>query len=165
MSRRHLRKRVSQLSEAEKAEKRERDREAKHRKTLQGRFESNLLHLDAQPNDDTESGEDDDMDDPKSSWLSDNADGVEAIVNNIDGWPVSGLLPSEYEKKKRAAVKRLSRAHKELVDVFLLILKNGSNRKESIHCLMKKKAKCSGTPKAKKSGLSTTSPRGHILDT
>lgn len=103
------------MSDYAKCEKRERDRQRKWRKTEQGRFESSMLHLDFN---DAETRE------KSPKWLSDKGEGVEAIVRAVDGEPTR-------EERISSARKRLVESAPELVEVFDLIMENGTNRKES----------------------------------
>ena len=61
--------------------------------------------------------------------------GVEAIVAACDG----ERTMSRYQRILRNARRRLKRAHPELVEVFNLIVKNGSNRKESIWTMVSRR--------------------------
>ena len=111
----------------ERALAREQDRERKHRATEQGRFESAALSLDAMPDLDTDECE---------SWLTDGGRGAEAI---------RGETP-EQEDGADTRRKRLNRARMavtrnmpECLTTFRLVIKNGTNRKESIWELMKER--------------------------
>lgn len=106
----------------------ERDRERSRRKSKQGQFEADFVSLDeiaARPDADR--------------LLSDHGAAEERMVAHLDG------EPCEREKRLRRARERLRRAHPELVEVFNLIVKNGSNRKESIWQLMKSSQGARGT--------------------
>ena len=69
------------------------------------------------------------------SWLSDKGAGVERITAACDGETPETC----YQRALRNARKRLMRRHPELAEVFNLIVKNGSNRKESIWALTRKR--------------------------
>ena len=73
--------------------------------------------------------------DDSPTWLSDNGAGVEAIIAHCDG----ETSETRQERILRNARRKLKRAHPELVEVFDLIVKNGSNRKESIWTMVSKK--------------------------
>ena len=73
--------------------------------------------------------------DDSPTWLSDNGAGVEAIIAHCDG----ETSETRHERILRNARRKLKRAHPELVEVFDLIVKNGSNRKESIWTMVSKK--------------------------
>ena len=107
--------------------KRERDREAKRRETEQGAFEAEMLSFDTLM---------DSFEDPsKAAIFSDNGTGAEAVVDHCDG-----VTPeSRRARCIRNARNRLKRAYPHLVPVFDLVVKNGSNRKESIWALAKTK--------------------------
>ena len=78
------------------------------------------------------------------SWISDGGKGVEDIIAACDR-AVPGAEPDAGESHHAQCVerarKRLKRAAPRLVEVFDLIVENGSNRKESIWALMKSSAK------------------------
>ena len=112
--------------------KMERDRERSGRDTLQGAFEASFVHIDY--------GSENSRED-SPSWLSDNGRGVEAIVAACDGEDSE----SRHMRCIKNAREKLRRAHPELVEVFNLIVKNGSNRKESIWQLMSRNC-ANGTP-------------------
>ena len=65
-------------------------------------------------------------------WLSDGGKGVEDIIAACDG----ETDETRHMRCIKIAREKLRRAHPELVEVFNLIVKNGSNRKESIWQLM-----------------------------
>ena len=69
------------------------------------------------------------------AWLSDNGAGVERITAVCDG----ETPETRHRQTLRNARRRLKRRHPELVEVFDLIVKNGSNRKESIWALTRKR--------------------------
>lgn len=112
------------------AQEREKDRERHWRMTKQGAFESSMLSLDAliaqadRPD--------------KISWLSDNGRGVRHMLDELDG--VNEYMTSRAIRLKLAR-KRLKRHNPKLLDVFDLIVKNGTNRKESIFSILKNSAK------------------------
>lgn len=110
----------------------ENKRQAKRRKSKQGAFEASLLHIDF---DEAESRA------ASPSWLSDRGAGADVIIASVDG----ETPESVYERRLNAARKRIVRHCPELLDVFNLIVKNGSNRKESIWWLMSKR-RGNGTP-------------------
>ena len=104
--------------------KRERDRDRSHRQTKQGEFEAAFVSLDQFPAD-AEKYE---------SWYSDGGGGVDAIIDHCDGTTPETL----YARRLKNARRRLQRAHPEWLDVFNLVVRNGSNRKESIWALVSK---------------------------
>ena len=112
--------------EYQKALKRERDREYHRRESDQGMFEASFVHLDF---DEAETRE------KSPKWLSDKGEGVEAIVRAVDGEDGE----SRYARCIKNARERLRRAHPELVEVFNLVVQNGSNRKESIWTMVSRK--------------------------
>ena len=69
------------------------------------------------------------------SWLSDKGAGVERITAVCDG----ETPETRHRQTLRNARRRLKRRHPELVEVFDLIVKNGSNRKESIWALTQRR--------------------------
>ena len=75
------------------------------------------------------------------SWLSDGGKGEDAIIAACDGEGSE----SRHMRCIKNAREKLRRAHPELVEVFNLIVKNGSNRKESIWQLMSRNC-ANGTP-------------------
>ena len=113
------------------AAKRERDRERKRRRARQGAFEADMLSLDAL----AQQGE------LQPSWISDGGAGAEAVVAACGGEAQGsgGAGGSHYARCVRSARERLRRAHPGLVEVFNLVVKNGSNRKESIWELTRSK--------------------------
>ena len=128
------------MSDAEyrKCLKRERDRERSRREWRQGRFEASIMHIDF---DEAESRA------ASPSWLSDRGKGADAIIDAVDGETPENV----YERRLDAARKRLRRAHPEWLEVFNLIVKNGSNRKESI-CALTSSCRGSGTPQKSVTG-------------
>ena len=68
----------------------------------------------------------------KSRLFSDKGKGAEQIVLRCDGVDVE----SRYARCIKNARERLRNAHPEWVEVFNLVVRNGSNRKESIWRLM-----------------------------
>ena len=114
------------MSEAEysKALKRERDRERQWRKSKRYGNVRNVMHLF-----DFENAE---AVEESPSWISDNGVGVEQIVAHCDGDDGE----SRYNRCIKNARERLRYAHPEWVEVFNLVVQNGSNRKESIWRLM-----------------------------
>lgn len=120
--------------------KRERDRDYQRRKAKQAQFEASHLHLDF---DAAEAQE------RTPSYLSDRGAGAEAIVAHCDGGGASGA--SRARRCVKAARERLRRAHPEFLEVFDLIMKNGTNRKESIW-RMSLKRPGNGTPRRSATG-------------
>lgn len=108
-------------------EKRERDRERKHRETCQGEFEASMLSLDHVPEDSEK----------YCSWFSDNGAGVEAIVNHCDrsatgsggGCGSPEWMVSYYSLMETCARNRLRRSNRRLVEVFDLALEYGDRRR------------------------------------
>ena len=111
-----------------KALKMERDRERSARNAKKRAHMKSVVHIDV---DFSEAESRDDS----PTWISDNGAGAEAIVAHCDGEDVE----SSFERIRRNARRRLKRAHPELVEVFDLIIENGSNRKESIWTMVSKK--------------------------
>ena len=105
--------------------KREARRYRKWAKTKQGRFETHdILHFDAEDEEAKER-------EHSSSWLSDRGKGA---------WAIRRCSPAREEilrRKEAAAIEKVRRYDPRLLDVFRLILKNGSNREKSICELMK----------------------------
>ena len=105
---------------------REKDRYREWAKTRQGAFETyQVLHFDAEAEEARER-------EHSTSWLSDRGRGAAAIRRcgpaKADIW----------RKRENAAVKKVRRKAPHLLQVLRLILKNGSNREESICELMTK---------------------------
>ena len=99
--------------------KRERDREAKRRKTKQGAFEAEMLSFDRLV---------DSFEDPsKAATFSDGGAGAEAIRSSDEMCDASF-----YTRRIKVARRRLARKFPELVEVFNLVVKNGKDRRESI---------------------------------
>ena len=117
-----------------KALKMERDRERSARNAKKRAHLRSVVHIDVDFSE-AEFRED------SPPWLSDNGAGAEAIVAHCDGEDVE----SSFERIRRNARRRLKRAHPELVEVFDLIIENGTNRKESIWRLMSRDP-ANGTP-------------------
>ena len=80
----------------------------------------------------TEFGEEDD-DASEPAWRSDNGEGVERMLDAIDN------TENYYERRAKAAREFVRRNAPRLLPVLNLILKNGSNRKESIWSMLKKR--------------------------
>ena len=99
--------------------KQERDRERSRRESAQGMFEAAMLSLDLHA---------ELFDDPgKIAVFSDGGAEAERVYScdeSADG--------SYYTRRIKAARRRLSRNHPELVEVFNLVVRNGKNRHESI---------------------------------
>ena len=108
--------------------KRERDRDGKRRKTKQGAFEAEMLSFDRLV---------DSFEDPsKAATFSDGGAGAEAIIDYCDG-----VTPeSRHARCIRDARRRLRRTHPEWLEVFNLVVKNGSNRTESICAMARSKS-------------------------
>ena len=116
----------------------ENKRQAKHRKSKQGGFESSMVFMDfglAEGSEET------------PAWLSDGGAGARAVYDYADRYAIA----SERARRLNTARKRLRRHHPELLDVFNLIVKNGSNRKESIWWLMSKRP-INGKPQESSTG-------------
>ena len=111
----------------ERALARERERERKRRATAQGRFESAALSLDAMPDLDTDECE---------SWLTDAGRGAAAIRGETPEPEDSGDTRRKRLNRARMAV---TRNMPECLTTFRLVIKNGTNRKESIWELMKER--------------------------
>ena len=109
--------------------KREIDRERSHRDTKQGAFEASFVSLDRFPAD-AEKFE---------SWYSDNGKGAEDIISACDGDTPGGELAQSVLLKR--AREKVRYAAPELLEVFNLVVKNGTNRKESIWELMRTSGK------------------------
>ena len=106
--------------------RREKDRYREWAKTRQGAFETyQIMHFDAEAEEARER-------EHSTSWLSDRGRGAAAIRRcgpaKADIW----------RKRENAAVKKVRRKAPHLLQVLRLILKNGSNREESICELMTK---------------------------
>ena len=99
--------------------KQERDRARSRRESAQGSFEAAMLSLDLHA---------ELFDDPgKIAVFSDGGAEAERVYScdeSADG--------SYYTRRIKAARRRLSRNHPELVEVFNLVVRNGKNRHESI---------------------------------
>ena len=109
--------------------RRENDRYREWAKSKQGSFETyQVLHFDAEAEEARER-------ERSTSWLSDRGKGAAAIRRC--GPSRTAVL----QKREAAAIKKVRRRAPWLLMVFRLILKNGSNREESICELAKK-----GTP-------------------
>ena len=108
--------------------KKEKDREYTWRKTKQGAFESSMTSLDDIMAKSTQSSD-------KMSILSDRGEGAKRIYAALDH------ERNIYLKRLNAARKRLENEHPELLEVFDLVVKNGTNRKESIWSLVHKARK------------------------
>ena len=109
----------------ERALKREQERERKRRATEQGRFESAALSLDAMPDLETDECE---------SWLTDGGQGAEAIRGET---PEPEDADDTRRKRLNRARMAVTRNMPECLTTFRLVIKNGTNRKESIWELMK----------------------------
>ena len=98
----------------------ERDRERRWRESAQGKFEASHQSLDRLV---------DTFEDPsKAAAFSDGGAGAERIVSACDG---NGGA-ARRAQCIRTARRRIRRTHPEWLEVFDLIVKNGSNRTESI---------------------------------
>ena len=104
----------------------ERDRYREWAKTRQGAFETyQVLHFDAEAEEARER-------EHSTSWLSDRGRGA-AVIRRCG--PAKADI---WRKRENAAVKKVRRKAPHLLQVLRLILKNGSNREESICELMTK---------------------------
>ena len=104
------------MSEYRKALKREADRERSWRKSRQGMFESSMPSLDEHVAK---------FDDPsKIAVFSDGGKGEEAVMASV--------AKSFYTLCIADARERLNACDRKLVPVFDLVVKNGTNREESI---------------------------------
>ena len=103
--------------------KRERDRERKWRKSKRYGEIRNTFHFF-----DFEAAEAAEV---SPSWLSDKKAGKERIIAHCDG----EFSPSHYARCIRKARERVRRFAPYLLDVFHLVVVNGSNREESIGTL------------------------------
>ena len=107
----------------------ERDRYREWAKTRQGAFETyQVLHFDAEQEEARER-------EHSTSWLSDRGKGAAAIRRCVD-------CPEEERlKRRRAALTRaymmVRRKLPHCLKTFRLVLKNGTNRKESIWAIAK----------------------------
>ena len=107
-----------------KALKMERDRSRSRRRYRKGMFQENMLHLEHYL--DFQDVENDEYD-PRNAWISDKDAGAEKIRSfdeRRDG--------SHYTRRIKVARVVLSRKFPDLIEVFNLVVKNGSNRRESI---------------------------------
>ena len=104
--------------------KREIDRERQWRKSKRCGKIRNVVHLV-----DFEKAE---FLDNSPKWLSDGGKGAEDIIAACDG----ETGETRHRRILRNARRRLKRAKPHLVEVFDLVMENGSNRKESICRLM-----------------------------
>ena len=98
----------------------ERDREHGRRQSGKGKFEASHQSLDRLF---------DSFEDPsKAAAFSDRGAGAEAVIDHCDG-----VTPETRRAQRiRNARQRIRRTHPEWLEVFDLIVKNGSNRTESI---------------------------------
>ena len=123
--------------------KAEAQRERRWRKTPQGEFESAMPSFDALA---------DSFDDPsKVAAFSDGGDGAESVVACCDGAAEASAPLSRGACVKRAR-ERLRRKAPALVEVFNLVLKNGTNRKESIWSMLTSGRRPSGRPQRPATG-------------
>jgi len=106
--------------------KREYDRERKRKATKQGAFEASFVHFDFEKEESRER-------ERSTSWLSDNGRGARRIYRALDPKKAKPTREQLIDRAKH----RIARHNKECLPVFWLILKNGSNRKESIWELTK----------------------------
>jgi len=100
---------------------RERDRERKAKLTKQGAFESAILHLDFEKEEARER-------EASTSWLSDRGRGARQIRRAADPQPQKPTRAQLINRAKQLVMRNA----KDCSVVFWLILKNRSNRKESI---------------------------------
>ena len=108
---------------------REKDRYREWAKTRQGAFETRqILHFDAEAEEACEREQ-------STSWLSDRGKGAAAIRRNAD------CSEEKRQKRRRAALTNaymmVRRKLPHCLKTFGLVVKNGSNRKESIWALAK----------------------------
>ena len=98
----------------------ERDRARSRRESAQGKFEASHQSLDRLI---------DTFEDPsKAAAFSDGGAGAEAVIDHCDG-----VTPeTRHAECIRNARRRIRNAHPEWLEVFDLIVKNASNRMESI---------------------------------
>ena len=99
-------------------------------KSRQGKFESSMLSLDLH----RETVQEDS--DFQTSWESDHGNGAEAIVRHCDRVSTSKDGNDRNAILKRARM-RIRRHAPEALETFNLIVRNGSNRRESIRTLAK----------------------------
>ena len=98
----------------------ERDRERSWRESAQGRFEASHQSLDRLV---------DTFEDPSEiAVFSDGGAGEESVIDNCDDVTPEARRDQCHWNARR----RIRRAHPEWLEVFDLIVKNGSNRMESI---------------------------------
>ena len=122
----------------------------KWRNTRQGMFEYRMLPLEF-------AIDDGDSDSPHlpNDWQSDGGRGVEAIISFDDDKPVI-VGRSERSRRYHAAYVYLGRTLPQCIPVFVCIVRNGKNRKESINelceMMMVKKMRAGERP-----NVSTTS--------
>ena len=126
--------------EYQRALEREKIRERDWRKTKQGAFESSMQSLDAMMENSSQPD--------KMGMLSDSGRGVKRMLDELDG--ESEPHPNRLLRLK-AARKRLKKHHPNWIEVFDLIVKNGTNRKESIWQMTSKKLQ-NGTPQRTDTG-------------
>jgi len=107
--------------------RRERDRERKWKLTKQGAFEGSVVHFDMEAEEAHERQN-------SVSWLSDRGKGARHIYRALDPRPDQAVTR---QRRLDRAKHLIARNAPECLKVFWLILKNGSNRKESIWQLVK----------------------------
>ena len=131
------------LEEAYQAElRREADRNYQYYKYGKGRNEVPL---------EANLPEDQDADDP--AWVSDGGKGLDIMLDELD----FSTIQREKREKLRAAIKKVLAEAPQCLYTFLLIIKNGPNRKESIWQIAKRIAKY-----GVKRGLNTRTIRRHL---
>ena len=119
--------------EYQKAIQDEKKREKEWRESKQGAFESSFVHIDFAKAEGCENS---------PSWLSDDGVGVERVINKLDrkyNAKRERLIEETKAKRIKIARRRLVRNLPGLLDVFNLVIKNGTNRKESIWEMISKK--------------------------
>ena len=107
----------------------ERDRIRSKLQSRQGGFEGLFVHFDMEDMENREL-------DRVKSWLSDGGQSAEEMYAYLDG-ECESKPESYYNRRIKTARKYVERNCPQCTDTFNLIIRNGSNRKESIGCLMK----------------------------
>ena len=102
----------------------ERDRGHSRRRYGKGKFQESMLHI--EHDFDFQRIENSD-EDPRNAWISDRGADAEK-VRSFD----ERKYGSYYTRRIKVARRRLARNFPELVEVFNLVVKNGTNRRESI---------------------------------
>lgn len=116
------------MNDADKAYRRclvrELDRERKHRKTAKATTGANALHYDAEQEEDQGETQDFGFD------VSDNGTGAEAIYDAVDASCFGG--GNHYTRSRRRALDLVRRKAPSALPTLKAILRNASNREESI---------------------------------